>query len=95
MNPPYSKNKAFCKRFSEHGNGIALVFARTETQWFQYLWKADAMFFFEGRLHFVDSKGNKAKGNAGAPSVLVAFGEENIQYLKEFSNKHKGKLIIL
>lgn len=93
MNPPYSKNEEFCKKLSEHGKGIALVYTRTETQWFKYLWMADSFFFFEGRLYFYDEKGNRSKGNAGAPSVLCAFGKENTERLFSFSLKHKGKFL--
>jgi hypothetical protein len=37
-----------------HGNGIALVYARTETKFFfDHIWNdADALFFFKGRLLF-------------------------------------------
>lgn len=64
---------------ADHGNGIALVFARTETAWFfRTVWeRADALLFLRGRIHFYRPDGKRAKTNAGAPSVLVAYGEGN------------------
>lgn len=68
------------RRMSEHGNGIALVFARTETEWFwETVWgapTATSILFLEGRLHFHHPDGRRAKANSGAPSVLVAYGME-------------------
>ena len=34
LNPPYSNWVPFMKKLKEHGNGIALIFARTETKGF-------------------------------------------------------------
>jgi hypothetical protein len=45
MNPPYSKNLLFAEKFMTHRNGIALVYARTETKWFQIYYEADAFLF--------------------------------------------------
>lgn len=77
LNPPYnSKAGNWLSRLADHGNGIALIFARTETSWFfSEVWrKADALLFIEGRLHFHHVDGTRAKANSGAPSVLVAYG---------------------
>jgi len=93
MNPPYSKNLEFAKKFSQHKNGIALVFARTETEWFSYYKDADAFLFLKSRLHFHDQKGTRAKGNAGAPSVLIAYGDENKVALKNYYQKNGGLLL--
>lgn len=54
-NPPYGPHaEKFLKRCAEHGNAIALIFARTETRAFQeWCWrKADGMLFVAGRLRF-------------------------------------------
>jgi hypothetical protein len=67
------------------GNGIALVFARTDTQWFhKYAVQADAICFIEGRVQFI--KAPQAKeyasgeqlqlGTPGAGSLLLAFGDD-------------------
>jgi hypothetical protein len=94
-NPPYGLQAAkWLRKLADHGNGIALIFARTETKmFFDYVWnKADALLFLEGRLYFYNSDGEKAKANAGAPSVLVAYGENNVEALKK--SGLKGKLIL-
>lgn len=86
LNPPYSSQEVprWLARLAEHGNGMALVFARTETEWyFDNIWnRATACLFLRGRLcfHYVD--GRKAKANAGAPSVLVAYGADNAEVLR-------------
>ena len=73
------------ERLSQHGNGIALVFARTETaMFFEHVWgKAAGALFLEGRLYFYQLDGTRAKGNSGGPSVLLAYGEENARLLQE------------
>jgi hypothetical protein len=84
-NPPYGLQAAeWLNKLAEHGNGIALIFARTETRmFFDHVWnKADAVLFIEGRLFFHYVTGEKAPANAGAPSVLVAYGKENVEILK-------------
>jgi hypothetical protein len=78
LNPPYGKlAEPFLERMVEHGHGTALIFARTETaSFFKNVWEAaSALLFLRGRLSFLDAAGVKAKANAGAPSVLVAYGE--------------------
>jgi hypothetical protein len=84
-NPPYGLEAAiWLNKLAEHGNGIALIFARTETKmFFDYVWnKADSLLFIEGRLFFHYVNGEKAKSNSGAPSVLVAYGSNNSEILK-------------
>jgi phage N-6-adenine-methyltransferase len=85
LNPPYSREVVkWLEKLAAHGNGIALVFARTETDWFfKTVWeKADALLFLKGRIHFHTADGYRAKGNAGAPSVLIAYGEYNVAALE-------------
>jgi len=85
LNPPYGKYTAeWMERLAEHGNGIALIFARTETQtFFDHVWpKADAILFLEGRLHFYHVNGQRSEGNSGAPSVLIAYGSDNAKSLR-------------
>lgn len=84
-NPPYGPHaEKFLKRMAAHGNGIALIFARTETRAFQeWCWKkADAMLFIAGRIKF-HLPGGSAAGPAGAPSVLVAYGSQNAAALHQ------------
>lgn len=93
MNPPYSKNMEFVKKFADHANGIALTFARTETDWFKNLYNADAFLFIKGRLTFYKLDGTKGKGNSGGPSVLIAYGRENVESLIHYRNIHGGLLL--
>lgn len=85
MNPPYgSECQKWLAKLAEHGNGIALVFARTETKMFQnhVFGGADALLFMRGRIFFHYIDGHKAQHNCGAPSVFVAYGLEAVQRLK-------------
>ena len=84
VNPPYGPATwAWMRKLADHGNGIALIFARTETAgFFETVWeRADAALFIKGRLYFLRPNGAR-EGNAGGPSVLVAYGESNVQALK-------------
>lgn len=95
-NPPYGLEAAkWLNKLAEHGNGIALIFARTETKmFFEHVWgKADALLFFEGRLYFHHVDGTRAKANAGAPSVLVAYGKQNADCLE--GTKIAGRFVRL
>ena len=93
-NPPYGTQTAkWLAKMAEHNNGIALIFARTDTRMFHdYVFNADAILFLKGRLSFYNVKGEKG-GTAGAPSCLVAFGDEAVRRLKNC--ELKGKLVCL
>lgn len=83
-NPPYGPHaEKFLKRMADHGNGILLIFARTETKAFQQCcWaRAHGMLFMAGRIKF-RLPGGGVSGPAGAPSVLIAYGSENLQALR-------------
>jgi hypothetical protein len=72
------------RRIAGHGDGIALVFARTETSWFfESVWShAHALLFLRGRIAFIRPCGLVANHNAGGPSVLVAYGKANATSLR-------------
>lgn len=96
MNPPYGKDTLYwLNKLSGHGNGIALIFARTETStFFSEVWnKADSILFIKGRLTFYNVDGTPADHNGGAPSCLVAYGKNNTDAI--LKSKIKGKLIHL
>lgn len=80
LNPPYGpETTKWLAKMHEHRNGIALVFARTDTKWFHdYVAKADAICLMEGRVRFVDAKG-KPGGSPGAGSMLVAWGDDCVE----------------
>lgn len=83
-NPPYSVHAAaWLDKLARHGNGTALIFARTETaMFFEHVWKkATAVLFLEGRLHFHYPDGRRAEANAGGPSCLIAYGHSDADVL--------------
>lgn len=96
LNPPYGyKTGKWLSKLAEHGNGIALIFARTETaDWFKHIWfKASAILFIEGRLCFHHADGTAANNNSGAPSALIAYGKDNAQALLQ--SGIRGRLVFL
>ena len=78
LNPPYGRETGdWVQRLADHGDGIALVFARTDVRWWhQAVPMASAVCFVEGRLTFVAGAGQSAPGNSGGPSALIAYGDE-------------------
>lgn len=87
LNPPYNRDVItyWLQKMADHANGVSLIFARTETAAFQHyvLKYASSMLLIEGRLTFYDVYGNKARHNAGAPSALIAYGDNNSQAISE------------
>lgn len=84
LNPPYGKETPrWLARMAHHGDGIALIFARTETDaWQRYVWSAaDAILFLNQRINFFNVDGTESTFNAGAPSALVAYGPANAEWL--------------
>ena len=106
LNPPYGPEAGNWLWYmgKEHNHGIALIFARTETKMFtDSIWpEASAILFIEGRLHLyhghdgVDKqgrpykRGERARHNAGGPSVLVAYGADGQRRLA--SANRAGKI---
>lgn len=85
LNPPYGPALGgWLARLADHGDGIAIAFARTETATFRrFVWeRADGLLFLYGRLHFCRADGTRAKANAGGPSVLIAYGAANAECLR-------------
>ncbi|KKN46555.1 hypothetical protein LCGC14_0671490 [marine sediment metagenome] len=95
LNPPYGRETwGWLKKLADHKNGLALIFARTETIGFhKEIWeKAHSIFFFKGRLRFYYVSGKKG-GVANAPSCLISYNEFNSKVLKNTSLKGKHVLI--
>lgn len=95
-NPPYGRQTGrWLERCAHHGNAIALIFARTDTQAFhRWVWnRADALLFLDKRLMFYHVSGERGSDRAGAPSVLVAYGSTNVDTLRSCSIP--GKFIFL
>lgn len=87
LNPPYGPPPIvgpWMKRMVLHNHGTALIFARTETElFFETVWdRATAVLFLRGRLYFHYVDGREANANAGAPSVLAAYGESDADILE-------------
>lgn len=85
LNPPYTSGEvdSWLAKLADHGAGTALIFARTETECFarEVFGKASGLLFLAGRLHFHYPDGTRAKANAGAPSVLCAYGADDLDRL--------------
>lgn len=86
LNPPFGREAVkWLRKMVGHGDGIALVPARTETAMFyECIWNvADAVCFLKGRPHFHYVDGRRAAANSGAPICLVAYGAANADWLHE------------
>ena len=85
LNPPYGPALgAWLHRLAEHGDGIAIAFARTETHaFFEWVWpKASGLLFVKGRIRFHRLDGSLPLWTSGGPSVLIAYGNENADRLQ-------------
>lgn len=82
LNPPYGKQTGqWLRMLAEHGNGVALVFSRTDPVWFhETAVNASLICFTRGRIRFVRSDG-RPSGTGGSGSMFLAYGEENASYL--------------
>lgn len=87
VNPPYGAHTGpFMKKLAAHGEGIGLVFARTEVKWFQeVVSQTSAVCFVSSRVKFhKDHIGPDSQpGTPGTGSMLLAFGEVSAQALKD------------
>ena len=98
-NPPYGRETfKWMEKLAEHGSGIALIFARTETKGFHaQIWqKAHSVFFFDKRLKFCKVTG-EVGDSANAPSCLVSYSEEDTCIIRDavLAGKISGKLVFL
>lgn len=85
MNPPYGKlMRPFMEKLVSHGNGIALITARTDARWFHdfVFLRSTGIFFPKGRIKFqrIDGTG----GATNFASVFAAYGVENYERLCAF-----------
>jgi hypothetical protein len=96
-NPPYSYKQTWpwlAKLAGHPDGGIALVFARTDTEgFFKEAWsKADGFLFVKGRIDFCRPDGVPDRKGAGAPSVLIGYTDEAMRRLA--GSKIEGHLIV-
>ena len=97
-NPPYgNETRRWIKRLADHGNGIGLIFARTDTQiWQQDIFPlASSILFIAGRLTFYTVEGKKGKDTAGAPSALIGFGDTADERIKKYWQQRGKKDCLL
>jgi len=95
LNPPYgSRVGDWMRRLVEHKNGVALIFARTDTAVFHDVIfpNARAILFMAGRIKFYKPDGTRGDC-AAAPSTLIAFDELNAKAIADSGNR--GKLVRL
>lgn len=95
LNPPYGKETPeWLAKMAKHGRGIALVFSRTDTQWFHdAIASAGGVFFLKDRVRFIDSATMEPGGSPGCGSALISWGNGTTRILSEI--KAKGTFINL
>lgn len=84
LNPPYgNETESWLRKLAHHGDGVALIFARTDTTtWQRWIFPyASAVFFIKGRLRFYNVDGTQS-GPAGAPSAIIAYGSHNAEMVQ-------------
>jgi hypothetical protein len=79
MNPPFSKPQPWVDKFMQHANGIA-VLPMSKSKWFDQIWAhQNAIVVLPQNLKYIDPKGSN--GSIFMPSILVAYGQQNITAL--------------
>lgn len=88
LNPPFSSKQAWYQRLVAHGNGIALMPARTETLDLQdYMQHASALLFLRSRIYFERGSKPGGSGTGGVTTcppfgiVLCSYGERMAEVL--------------
>lgn len=96
LNPPYSRPliELFVEKMANHNNGIALLYNRCDSKMFQdvIFEQASSILFMRHRIKFYKPDGTVG-GSPGCGSILIAFGEENSNILRNCGIE--GKFIIL
>ncbi len=94
MNPPYSKvgqfmKKAYYQHLKHKVEGMILIFAKTDTQfWHSYIEEKAEVHFIKGRIKFLKD-GFKTKNSAPYWSCIVIY---RLKRTKELKDKLTGKL---
>lgn len=96
LNPPFNRYVVgdFVRKMCEHDHGTLLLHVRTETDWFHPIWYfAAGLLFLRKRQIFHNADGSLATitnpqakhfgktANSGAPIVLCAFGQFDLDVL--------------
>ena len=91
LNPPYSNIHPWLIKAAAHGDCLALLHARQDTQWWaEYVWGlADGVVMLTGRVKFI----NPARENAGKKGsgsnvgqALIAYGMDMTATLRRLCN---------
>ena len=83
LNPPYGRGmEKWMEKMAKHRNGIALVFARTDTQWFHnhVVGHAWSVLFLKRRVRFCYPDGTMG-GSPAAPSMLLSYSQQDANIL--------------
>lgn len=86
LNPPFNRYEVgrWIERLARHNHGTALLYVRTEAEWFEPVWAhATAILFLADRLYFHYPDGRRAEANSGAPACLAAFGQPDADRLHD------------
>lgn len=80
LNPPFSAAGTWVERLADHGDGVALVCARTETVWFQeqVLERADQVLFIRRRIMFHREDLTLPKAHLPVGMVLACYGPQEL-----------------
>ena len=84
VNPPSGKHTGiWMRKLAEHGDGIGLVFARTDVRWFQDIApKLSAVCFVAAKVKFFRGGMEEQYGTVGAGSMLLGFGNKSAEILR-------------
>lgn len=86
LNPPFNRYERgkWMERMAKHNNGIMLIPSALETEnAFDHVWgKCSGILFLKNRPHFYYPDGTMAKANSGCTICLVAYGTNNLNYLR-------------
>lgn len=92
-NPPYgSQTGLWLDCMEKNGNGVALVMARTDTQWFHRLNKCGIL-FLKGRVKFIKSTSMQEQAGVGCGSMLLAWGFKANAALHTMAVEGHGKYV--
>jgi len=81
LNPPFSNARPWIEKMIAHGDGIVLVFCRSDAVWFhKAVCAATAVLMLKGRVEFTRPDGSRSRCPLGC--VLLAFGRGNADVLK-------------
>ncbi len=94
MNPPFGTRNAlvpWLSRFLAHGNGVALVPAHTNAEWFLHAWSKSGLALFTPKLRFHLPDGTVSR-SPSTGSALFAAGDRAERALRRAAARGLGIL---